>query len=169
MKLMQRLGLAALPLCLALACSIAANTPDQWMTMKAKAPTEDVIWEVALLAALDADYPLGAGVDPATRSATSGWRNSLAPFKGDGYRQRAHMRLEPQADGSYVVSLRVEKQTNEDLVRPMDLQYAKWEDAPDDVEATQILMTQIRARLGDQLEVGEKRSKLPAKPPPKQP
>lgn len=162
MKMLQCLGLAALPLLLCVACMSGSNTPDQWLTMTAKAPTEDVIWEVALLAAIDADYPLGAGVDPATRSATSGWRNSLAPFKGDGYRQRAHMRLEPQADGSYVISLRVEKQTNEDLVRPMDPQYAKWEDAPDDVEATQILMTQIRARLGDPLEVGEKRAKLPS-------
>lgn len=165
MRIRQALGLATLLFVHSSACKYTPTTPEQWLSMKAKAPTEDVIWEIALLAAIDEDYPMGSGVDPATRKAASGWRNSLAPFKGQGYRQRANMRLEPQPDGSYMIFMQVQKETNEDLVRPMDLQYAKWEPAPDDTEAAQILLTQIRARLGETLEVGEKRSKLPTKKP----
>ena len=163
MKLMQCLGLAVLLLSLSAACMSGSKGPDQWSSMKSSAPTEDVVWEVALLAAIDEEYPMGSGVDPATRSATSGWRTSLAPFKGEGYRQRAWMRLEPQADGTFMVFLRVEKETNEDLSRPMELQYAKWEKAPDDVESAELLLAQIRARLGETIEVGQKRSKLPGK------
>jgi hypothetical protein len=163
MRLIQYLGLTVL--LLLSACMFGKKYPDIWQKMDVRAPTEDVLWEVALLSAIDEEFPLGAGIDPGTRIALTGWRTSLAPFKGKGFRERAHMRLEPQPDGSFSIFMMVEKEVNEDLARPMDPQYAKWEPAPNNLEAAQLLMAQIRARLGGSLEVGDPRKPRPISRP----
>jgi hypothetical protein len=104
-------------------------------------------------------FPLGAGVDQNARVATSGWKNSLAPFKGKGYRQRARFRLEPLEGGKYKLFVQVEKDTNEDIFRPMEIEYAKWEESADDVQTAKILISEIDARIGTALEVGEKKAR----------
>lgn len=139
------------------ACKTGRSQPAQWVSATVEAPNEAVLWDLALLAMAQSDYPIGAGVDPAKRVALTGWRFSLAPFKGQGYRQRARLKLTPKEDGRYEIALHVEKETNEDVVRPMELEYAKWEEAPDDLEAAQILLARIEARLGGAIDVGERR------------
>ena len=148
--------LAALALA---ACQTGRGAPAQWLSTTASAPSESALWEVALQALADHKFPIGAGVDPGTRIATTGWRNSLAPFKGEGFRQRARLRLEPLGGDKYKLYLQVEKDTNEELARPMELDYAQWEESGDDVETAQILISKIDARLGAALEIGHKPAK----------
>ena len=161
MRHLLRIAVFSLGALWLVACHSGRRTPAEWVSTTTSAPSEQVLWEVALIALSEQHFPLGSGVDPTSMTATSGWRHSLAPFKGEGYRHRARVRLEPLEPGKYRVSLQVEKETNEDVARPMDLQYAKWKEAPDDVETAQVLLTHIRARMGEALEVGEKRSNLP--------
>ena len=153
--------LALLPLG---ACQTGQSAPPQWVSTSASAPSESVIWEIALYALQEQKFPIGAGADPATMIATTGWRNSLAPFKGEGYRQRARLQLETIEPGKFKISLQVERETNEELARPMELQYAKWEKAPDDVDTAKIMLSKIQARLGVPLEVGEKRARSSGNP-----
>ena len=145
------------------ACQMGTSNPPQWVSTSATAPSEAVVWEVALFALQEAKFPVGAGVDPSTRLASTGWRNSLAPFKSEGYRKRAHKRLEPLEGGKYRLYLHVEMETNEELARPMQLDYAQWESAPDDLETAQILISKIDARLGGALEIGENKARTAPK------
>ncbi len=154
-------ALALLPLC---ACQTGRTTPPQWVSTSASAPSDSVIWELALYAMQEQGFPIGAGADPSTMIATTGWRNSLAPFKGEGYRQRARLQLETLEPGRFKISVQVEMETNEELARPMELQYAEWEPAPDDVNTAKILLSKIQARLGVPLEVGDKRARSAGKP-----
>lgn len=141
------------------ACQTGRDAKAQWVETTAVAPSESVVWEVALQALAKQKFPLGAGVDQGARVATTGWKNSLAPFKGQGYRQRARLRLEPLEGGKYKLFLQVEMDTNEDIFRPMELEYAKWETHEDDVQTAQILISEIDARIGAALEVGEKKAR----------
>ncbi len=139
------------------ACQTERKYPAEWISAAASAPSERVLWSVALDALQEQRFPVGAGADPATMVALTGWRYSLAPFKGQGFRQRVRLRLESSEPGKYTIFLQVEKDTNEDLARPMDLRYAQWEEAADDVDAANILLSKIQARVGNSLEVGEPR------------
>ncbi|HTF90258.1 MAG TPA: hypothetical protein VK843_17720 [Planctomycetota bacterium] len=141
------------------ACQTGRVNQPQWVETTTVAPSEAVIWNVALLALQEQKFPIGAGVDPAKREAITGWRNSLAPFKSEGYRQRVLLRLEPLDAGKYKLLLHVEKDTNEELAKPMELAYAQWEEAPDDIQTAQILISKIEARLGGTIEIGLKSGK----------
>ncbi len=135
------------------ACQTGRINQPQWATTTASAPSEAVVWDVVMFALNEQNFPIGAGLDPGSRVATTGWRNSLAPFKSEGFRQRVCMGLEPLDGGKYKLSLRVEKDTNEELAHPMELDYARWEEAPDDIQTAQILISKIDARMGGSLEI----------------
>ena len=49
--------------------------------------------------------------------------------------------------GRYKAEVRVKRERNEDLVRPMDLTYAQWEAEPDDVERARVVLHFIEALL----------------------
>ena len=99
---------------------------------------------------------MGSHLDPTTLTATSGWRNSLAPFKGKGRRERAEVRYSAIGPHLYKVEIRVEREINQDPVRPMDLSYAKWESAPDSQEAAMVLLQRIRSWIQPGLEMRAK-------------
>ncbi len=145
------------------ACQTTRSVPAQWVSTNAVAPSDSVLWELSLYALQEQKFPIGAGADPATMVATTGWRNSLAPFKGEGYRQRVRLKLETIEPGKFKISLQVERETNEELARPMELESAKWEPAPDDVDTAKILLSKISARVGGSLEVGDARPKFAGK------
>jgi len=142
------------------ACQTTPEFPEKWVDTTASAPTDSVLWELALLALEEQGFPVGAGANPSTMVAVTGWRLSLAPFKGEGYRQRVHLKLAPAPEGKHEIALRVQKETNEDLARPMELRFAKWEPAADDEATAAILVAKIRARIGETLTVGEPVKKL---------
>ena len=105
----------------------------------------------------DGTFPVGAGANPNEREIHTGWKKSPAPFKGKGYRQRAHLVYRPSGDGRYSLQVRVEKERNESF-RPLDPTHAKWEADDDDEELARIVLQYIRSTLGgEELNVGAKR------------
>ena len=91
---------------------------------------------------------------PATRKVLSGWRTSLAPFRGKGHRERAEVRFEALGDRRFKVEVRVESERNMNLSRPLDPAYAEWEAQADDATSMAILVQRIKGRLGEQIEIG---------------
>lgn len=150
------LAALALPLALA-ACETTRKPPPQWQSSEIEVPSERLLWEVTVFALEKERFPVGTQLDPTTLTAVSGWRNSLAPFKGKGRRERAEVRYQAVGPKLYRVQVRVEREINEDPVRPMDLSYAKWEPSPDNVEAASILMQRIKSWIAPGLEMRQKK------------
>jgi hypothetical protein len=134
------------------ACQTGGEHPPQWKSAELAPPSESVLWAVAGQELQRMDFPVGSDADPSQMVMLTGWRTQLAPFRGKGYRQRAEVRFEKSAGGRYKVDVRVERETNMDVVDPLDLTRAKWEPAEDDVEVAHIVLQRIRARLGDSLD-----------------
>jgi hypothetical protein len=147
-----RVWLACLALWLVAACA-EERPPAKWNGAEIAAASENVLWEVTVLALDKEGYPVGAGLDPAKGVAVSGWKSSLAPFKGKGWRARAHVKYERTAPGRYQLDVRVEKEINQDLVRPLDPTYADWKPAADDEERSSVLLQRIRSYLGGEIDV----------------
>ena len=162
MRILQASVLALVSL--VCACQTGSEHPPEWKTAELAPPSESVLWAVAGQELQRMDFPVGSDADPAQMVMLTGWRIQLAPFRGKGYRQRAEVRFEKiQAGGKsqvaknttpghYRVEIRVERETNMDVVDPLDATRAKWEPAADDVEVAQIVLQRIRARIGDTLE-----------------
>ncbi|MFO1011757.1 MAG: hypothetical protein U1F29_16975 [Planctomycetota bacterium] len=141
--------LLLVPLFLCFASGCAATAPEpQWVASRVQAGNERLLLEVTELALRKTSFPVGAGLDPARLTATSGWKISLAPFKGKGFREQAVVQFTRETQpGRYKAEVRVKRERNEDLVRPMDLTYAQWEAEPDDVERARVVLHFIEALL----------------------
>lgn len=138
-----------LALALALAATGCASNKvvPRWIDGQVPASSEQVLWEVVLMALEREGYPVGTGADPAKRTVESNWREVLQPFKGQGFRERATVRLEPLSDDTFGVRIRVERETNESL-RPTDPVHAEWKPAPDHEEAARRLLQYLRSFMG---------------------
>jgi len=136
------------------ACNFGGEHPEMWQTQELGAPSENVMWTVVAQELDHLDFPVGTDVDPVTLTMETGWRLQLAPFRGEGYREKAFVRLRGLEGGRYEVEARVARENNMDMVRPLDLGHAKWEPVGDDVEMTQLLLQRVLARVGSELEVG---------------
>lgn len=151
-------------LCLLLVASLSgcASTGDDddktWHELTVRAPSVEVLWKVTKLAFQRERFPVQNRFDSESHTTTTGWETSLAPFKGDGYRERAQVRYETAEPGYYLVEARVKRETNECLARPLDISYAKWKSDDDNGPRARVLLQRIRAYLGDTegFEVGDK-------------
>jgi len=146
-------ALAPLLLALAAACSSTPHVKPQWSTGQVNVPSERILWEVTMLALEKQEFPVGSRIDPVALEAVTGWRNHLAPFRGEGYRERAHVKYRHTGGGTYEVDVRVEREANMDISRPLDARYAKWEPSPDDSQKAGILLQRIKAYVGGEIEV----------------
>jgi hypothetical protein len=157
------LALAAVLLSIALAPGCASTADEGWHEGSVTAPTERVLWQVTVLALERNDFPVGSGVNPATLKAVSGWRVSLAPFKGDGYREQAHIEWtrDESQPGRWNGRVRVQRQRNENLSKPLDISYAEWEDDPDDVDRARLLFNTVKALLGGEFKVEPREGRAP--------
>ena len=145
-------ALAALPGCEALSFD---DEPDpSWIERELEAPSENVLWQVSLQTLSHFDFPLGGGLAPDRLVASSGWRNTLQPFKDKGFRNRATIEIDPLSATRFNVRVRVERQRNRALANPLDLRYAEWDPQPDDEKEAAILMQHIRSYLDTELPVG---------------
>jgi hypothetical protein len=131
----------------------ATGKPSEWQTVEVRAASQRVLWQITAVAIEQEGFPIGAGLDPSTQIATSGWRLDLAPFKGQGFREQVQVKNERLEAGRFKLHVRVAKESNEDLVAPMDPSRAKWKKAPDDPERAQILIQRIKSLLGTELEL----------------
>jgi len=149
----------AAALVLALPACQGPKHPPVWTESVVAAPSENVLWAVASQELQRMGFPLGVGADPSQLVMNSGWKTQLRPFKGEGYRERAEVRFSARETGRFAIEARIEKEINDDLVRPLDPSHAQWEPVADNVEAAQILLQRIEARLGNPLELGAPKPK----------
>ena len=162
---MKPLPLARLlPLVLALvgaACQSGPKYPPDWKAREIEVPSDRLLWEVTVFALQKESFPVGSQMDPSTLVALSGWRYSLAPFRGQGFRERAEVRFRPIGPRRYKVEVRVQKELNMDPVRPLDISYAEWEEAPDNAEAAQVLLQRIESWVAPELRLESERAPRP--------
>jgi hypothetical protein len=142
---MMRMSALCLGLVLVLAgCSTTPDEPDPtWRQTEVNAPSDRVLWKVALLAAKQGGFPLMGGLDPASGVIQTGWRTELQPHRGDGNRQRAEIRMEPRGKSVWLVKARVQRQLNMALASPLDPSRAEWEWAPDNPVKAEVLLRHI--------------------------
>jgi hypothetical protein len=136
-------------------CLGAPEPTPEWVEAGIESPTEQVLWDAALQALQKHDYPLGATFDRSAGYVVSGWKTSLAAFRGQGWREKAWIQFDRQKAGDYQVKVRVQRETNMDIVRPLDPSYADWEPSQDDARAARILLQTVRSYLGTELDLDE--------------
>lgn len=132
-------------------CDTSPKYPESWHSDRISTDSERVLWEVTVLSFEKHSFPAGTGLDPSTMVATSGWKYDLQPFRGKGWRDRAEVSFEAVEGGSYDVRVRVERQINMDIVRPLDISYAEWEQAPDNDLEARLLLLRIKSWIGGDL------------------
>lgn len=151
------------------ACS--SGPKPAWESATLEVRSERMLWEVLRLSLDRADFAVGTGAEPESRRIESAWAVDASPFKGRGFRRKAHVDYVPSATGArnqWDVRVRVAFETNESF-KGLDLRYAEWKPAPDDTPAAQRIMQFARSMLGGgEFEVGpEPTSPLdPRKKPP---
>lgn len=118
----------------------------QWEEAEVECVSTKAMFEVTALALNKSGFPVGGGANPAKSTVRSGWSTSASPFKGRGYRDRAHVEFEPLREGWFKVRVRVERETNESF-RPLDEKYAKWEGAADNPEGARRVIEYIHSLL----------------------
>jgi hypothetical protein len=131
----------------------------EWSEATLAAASDRVLWQVTLLSLEKAGFAPGTKMDPVELEARSAWRMSLAPFKGDGFREQAIVRYARLGQGRYDVGVRVRRERNDALDNPLDPARAKWVEEGDNVERARIVLQFVRSFLGEEpIEVGPKQS-----------
>lgn len=145
----------ALALLLAVLSAACASSPKpEWVAADVQPVSLGVLWEVTRLSLVREGFPVPAqGFDPRTRKVVSGWRMDLHPFRGEGFRERATVGYEPRSGGRFDLSVRVERQINQNIARPLEAAHADWKQAPDEPGRARVLMQSIRSLLGDPRQV----------------
>lgn len=148
-------------LVLASACTSVARQESldakeaRWQSLEVAAPSDRVVWQLTLLSLQTQGFPLAAGSDLGARQVESGWKTDMQPFRGEGERRRAVVKLTPLAPGRWKLEARVRVEHNQNLVAPLDPVRAEWKAAADDEAGAKILLQHIGARLRPELEVGK--------------
>jgi hypothetical protein len=130
------------------------STPEEpegfWAKAELQAASEKILDETTQLALHKQGYPGRRGLE-SDLSIETLWQNHLAPFRGQGYRLQALVKYTPLGAGRYECAVRVKKQKNQALVRPLDLSYAEWEWVEDDEDSARILLQLIRSYFGPEV------------------
>ena len=128
-------------------CMSSRHDP-KWVEATVEPPNETVLWQVSVRSLQKTGFPIGSGLERDKLRGTSGWDTSLAPFKGEGFRERCHFQYSSAGGKRYLLKVRVEHETNEDIMHPLDISYAEWEEAPDNEARARMLVGQVKAFLG---------------------
>jgi hypothetical protein len=156
----NRLSLAALlgPCLLALAgAGCKASEPEaHWVQYEVPAQNDRLLMEVTAMAVQKSGFPIGSGIDPGHLTLVSGWHTSLAPFRGAGFREQCEVKYDRIVPRRYQASIRVRREKNDDILRPLDITYAQWKQEPDDYDRARTVMQHIRSLLDTDVEVGSK-------------
>lgn len=145
-------------LVLTLALGACSSGPKPaWESATFEVRSERMLWEVLRISLDRAGFAVGTGAEPEARRIESAWAVDMSPFKGRGFRRKAHVDYVPSAAGvrnQWDVRVRVALETNESF-KGLDLRYAEWKTAPDDTPSAQRVMQFARSMLGGgEFEVG---------------
>jgi hypothetical protein len=148
---LSKLSIVTSALLVLLGTSCASTPKTSWVKGEAASASQHVLYEVTKMALVKSNFPvLGAGFDPVTRTMSSGWRTDLVPLTGRrtrGFRERAWVKYSASEVGEITFEVRVERQINKNLARPLDPQYADWEPGPDSTERARFLLQLIKVIL----------------------
>lgn len=144
---------AAIALSLCAACSTTGSRDGEWAEADIDIPSERVLRQIAVLAMERNGFPPGTPDGNEAATIVSGWKIDLQPFKGRGMRQKAHLAYEERGAGKFHIFVRVEKDTNEELAKPLDLEQAQWESAPDDQEMASRIVRYMQTMLGNEFQL----------------
>ena len=124
----------------------------KWQTLEVAAASDRVLWQITLLSLQNLGYPLASGSDAGARQVESGWKTDLQPFRGEGERRRAVVKMAPLGPGRWKLDARVLVEKNQNLVSPLDPVRAEWETTADDEATAKVLLRKIGARLGSDVD-----------------
>jgi hypothetical protein len=134
-----------------------SNEPmPKWIHTDVEAANDRTLIDVTAIALQKSGFPVGAGIDPGNLTVLSGWHTSLAPFRGQGWRERCEVRYVKKSPGHYEVAIHVRREKNDDLVHPLDIAYAVWIQEEDDVDRSRAVMQHLRSMLDPEVKVEEK-------------
>lgn len=157
---MRRTSILALLLALlsGTACLSGKRAFDgRWRSVEVEAPSDHMVWQITLLSLQGMGFPLAAGTDSGAGQVQTGWKTDLQPFRGEGRRWRAEMRMTPVESGRWRLEARVERERNENLVSPLDPSRADWKADGADEQKAQILLMHVQSRLNPRIESGKER------------
>ena len=147
--------LAGLALGLLGGCKASEPEP-RWIRKDVEAENDRLLIDVTALALQKSGFPVGAGIDPGNLTILSGWHTSLAPFRGEGWREQCEVRYVKKSPGHYEVAIHVRREKNDDLVHPLDIAYAQWIQEEDDVDRSRAVMQHVRSMLETDVKVEDK-------------
>ncbi|MGH7150546.1 MAG: hypothetical protein ACREIU_07605, partial [Planctomycetota bacterium] len=96
-------GIAALAGCQALGLS---RPPERWQEVAVTGVGVDDLWTVVTTSLNQHDFRR-LEIDRAAGTGESGWDVSLHPYSGGGWRERAHVRVEPVGERRGKVGVRI--------------------------------------------------------------
>jgi hypothetical protein len=127
-------------------CATTSHEP-KWVEGIVETPNEIILGQVTIHSLTKVGFPIGTGISSGKLGGVSGWNTSLAPFKSEGFRERCYVEYTPLGGKRYQIRARVERETNEDIMHPLDLSYADWTPAPDNDTRAQLVVAQVKAFL----------------------
>jgi len=136
-------GLAAPAGCRALGLG---GPEPRWQEIRVSGVGLDDLWTVVATSLLQKDFHR-LEIDRRAGIGTTGWDVSLYPYRGGGWRERAHVLVETAGERTWKVGVRVEKERNDTMKHPMDESQADWEPEEDDAERARVVALRIRAAL----------------------
>jgi hypothetical protein len=141
---------------LLLACACRSAPPAEWIEGEIPGPSDRVLAEVVRLA-MEAQgfHVVVRGFDPVERVASSVWEPDLHPFSGEGFRERAKVRYEPVSPGLILLGVRVERQINKNIARPLELDHADWKEGWDNPVRARAILQYIRSTLEGTLSISD--------------
>ena len=153
---MRRLALL-LALCPLLSACSGFGAKPQWTPYEVPMVSTMRLWEITRLSMEKNGFPvIHEGFDPKENVAISGWDTDLHPFKGKGFRERVHVRYKRSENaGKLIMGVRVEREENQNLSKPLDSSYAEWESAPDNTGRAKVVLQYIETLCGPEFEVGK--------------
>lgn len=118
----------------------------QWQEAELECTSSKAMFELSALAMDKAGFSIGDGSDPAKSTLRSGWSTSTSPFKGRGFRDKAHVVFESLRPGWFLMKVRVERETNESF-RPLEPEHSDWEAAQDNPDSALRVIQYARSLL----------------------
>ncbi|HET6204986.1 MAG TPA: hypothetical protein VFI25_19515 [Planctomycetota bacterium] len=137
------LALGALAGCRALGLS---GPEERWQEVTVNGVGVDDLWTVVTTSLNQSGFRR-LEIDRAGGSGSSGWDVSLHPYSGGGWRERAHVRVEPAGERKWKVGVRVEREKNETVRKTLEETEAEWDSEPDNLERARIVARRIVAAL----------------------
>ncbi len=130
-------------------CACALFGPqERWAELEIKKIPSEELWDVAKGAMRHANFKIQEE-DRARGVLASAWDLWLSPYARQEKRERATIQIEPAADGSFKLRVRVEKEINNSLSGTMNPEAADWTPTADDELRARAIVQYILLKTED--------------------